>query len=151
MLSRQQTKHLNEILMSLSILKRKIKKPILILSKLNVFCKTQDCASTATSILTRPRVLCNFSSTYDGTTVQRKIQTTETTYTDDLFIVVKVYVEPATLLGWADNRRMIHKCAKQYLRVQIQSFSFSRTSCPVKCIEPILNYNFTYSWWPVKR
>ena len=34
-----------------------------------------------------------------------------TTSTDDFFIVVKVSIEPATLLGGADNRRMVHQYA----------------------------------------
>ena len=29
-------------------------------------------------------------------------------YTGYLFVVVKVCVEPATLFGWANNRRMAH-------------------------------------------
>ena len=32
------------------------------------------------------------------------------TYTGDLFVVVKVCAEPATLSGWAENRRMVHQC-----------------------------------------
>ena len=35
----------------------------------------------------------------------------EITYTDDLFIVVKAFVGPATLFRWTGNRRMVNQWA----------------------------------------
>ena len=48
-----------------------------------------------------------------------------TTHTEDLFIEMKVCVEPAKLFGWADNRRMVHKCVIDSHKQQFLGFELS--------------------------
>ena len=57
-------------------------------------------------------------------------------YTSGLFIVVKACVEPATLFGWADCRRIVHEYAldspEQHSPGLEFSFPFFKMSCPIK-------------------
>ena len=39
--------------------------------------------------------------------------------TKDLFIVVKIGVEPATLLGLAENKRMVYQCSTDSLKQRL--------------------------------
>ena len=48
-----------------------------------------------------------------------------TTYTRDLFIGAKVCVEPATLLGYADDRRIEYKCVTNSPEQYFSGFEFS--------------------------
>ena len=47
-----------------------------------------------------------------------------TIYTVDLFIVVKVYIEPGTLFRQADNRRMGNWCITDFSEQNSSSFEF---------------------------
>ena len=49
-----------------------------------------------------------------------------TAYSEDLFLVVKACLEPATLYGWADNWGMMLQCVTHYLVQQ----SLSKTGLP---------------------
>ena len=47
-----------------------------------------------------------------------------TTYTGDLFIVVKVCVEPAAILEKVNYRRMVQQCATDSTEQHSSGFSF---------------------------
>ena len=38
----------------------------------------------------------------------------KTVYTGDLLIVLTPYIEPPTLFGWLDEKRMVHQCTHIY-------------------------------------
>ena len=55
-----------------------------------------------------------------------------TAYIEDLFIVVKVCIRPATHFGWATDRRMVHQSGRDFLNNAFQ----------------VLNLVFLPSPWP---
>ena len=81
---------------------------------------------------------------YNNITVQLKIWT----YAGNLFIVAKVCVEPAILLGWNDYRRMVQECSidspEQHSSSSFE-FRVLLTGCFTKSWEYSLLFYFTHS------
>ena len=68
-----------------------------------------------------------------------------TAYTMILFKVVKVCIEPATLIGWADNRRMMQQCTTDSLNNSPQVLQ-SKSSFSVTCLLTQFALLFINSW-----
>ena len=76
-----------------------------------------------------------------GLNISVKDENYWTTYTGDLFIMVKAWIEPVTLFGWVDNRRMEHKYTMDSPKQHSAGFEFR----VFPCLTSLPNY-FIYTY-----